>query len=180
MKLLRLFIIVLFLITPNSLIFADIPHYLDFKYILNSSDAGKKAQDFLKSTLESGLKNISKKEKKLVEEEKKIIGQKKVISQDEYKKKVSALREKVLNLQKERNNLLESVAKNRAKAKEVLLKNLNPIVKDYMIEKKIRMVVDKKSLLLADDKLDITKDIMNLLNQKLKFSSLFSIVISAY
>ena len=30
------------------------------------------------------------------------------------------------------------------------------------------MVVDKKSLLLADDKLDITKDIMNLLNQKLK------------
>ena len=81
---------------------------------------------------------------------------------------MSALREKVLNLQKERNNLLESVAKNRAKAKEVLLKNLNPIVKDYMIEKKIRMVVDKKSLLLADDKLDITKDIMNLLNQKLK------------
>ena len=168
MKLLRLFTIVLFLITPSSLIFADIPHYLDFKYILNSSDAGKKAQDFLKSTLESGLKNISKKEKQLVEEEKKIIGQKKVISQDEYKKKVSALREKVLNLQKERNNLLESVAKNRAKAKEVLLKNLNPIVKDYMIEKKIRMVVDKKSLLLADDKLDITKDIMNLLNQKLK------------
>ena len=168
MKLLRLFTIVLFLITPSSLIFADIPHYLDFKYILNSSDAGKKAQDFLKSTLESGLKNISKKEKKLVEEEKKIIGQKKVISQDEYKKKVSALREKVLNLQKERNNLLESVAKNRAKAKEVLLKNLNPIVKDYMIEKKIRMVVDKKSLLLADENLNITKDIISLLNTKLK------------
>ena len=37
-----------------------------------------------------------------------------------------------------------------------------------MIEKKIRMVVDKKSILLADDKLDITKDIMNLLNKKLK------------
>ena len=94
MKLLRLFIIVLFLITPNSLIFADIPHYLDFKYILNSSDAGKKAQDFLKSTLESGLKNISKKEKKLVEEEKKIIGQKKVISQDEYKKKSVRIKRK--------------------------------------------------------------------------------------
>ena len=37
-----------------------------------------------------------------------------------------------------------------------------------MKEKKIRMVVDKKSLLLADENLDITKDIMNLLNQKLK------------
>ena len=41
-------------------------------------------------------------------------------------------------------------------------------MKDYMSEKKIRMVVDKKSLLLADENLDITKDIMNLLNKKLK------------
>ena len=37
-----------------------------------------------------------------------------------------------------------------------------------MEENKIRMVVDKKSLLLADENLNITKDIMNLLNKKLK------------
>ena len=37
-----------------------------------------------------------------------------------------------------------------------------------MAEKKIRMVVDKKSLLLADQKLDITKDIIEILNKKLK------------
>ena len=37
-----------------------------------------------------------------------------------------------------------------------------------MAEKNIRMVLDKKSLLLADEKLNITKDILNLLNQKLQ------------
>ncbi len=37
-----------------------------------------------------------------------------------------------------------------------------------MKEKKIRMVVDKKSLLLADENLDITNDIMAILNKKLK------------
>ena len=37
-----------------------------------------------------------------------------------------------------------------------------------MKEKKYRMVVDKKNILLADEKLDITKDIMSLLNKKLK------------
>ncbi len=168
MRKIKFLTISLFLITFNSSLIAEIPYYLDFKYILNSSDAGKKAQNSLKSSLDNGLKNISKKEKKLVEEEKKIINQKKIISQEEYKKKVSELRNKVLNLQKERGTLLETVAKNRAKAKEVLLENLNPIVKEYMIEKKIRMVIDKKNLLLADDKLDITKDIMSLLNKKLK------------
>ena len=37
-----------------------------------------------------------------------------------------------------------------------------------MSEKNIRMVVDKKNVLLADEKLDITKDIIALLNKKLK------------
>ena len=37
-----------------------------------------------------------------------------------------------------------------------------------MKEKNIKMVIDKKEVLLADDNLNITKDIMNLLNKKLK------------
>ena len=37
-----------------------------------------------------------------------------------------------------------------------------------MKEKNIRMVLDKKSILLADENLDITEEITNLLNKKLK------------
>ena len=37
-----------------------------------------------------------------------------------------------------------------------------------MQEKGIRLVIDKKNLILADEKLDITKDIIKLLNDKLK------------
>ena len=37
-----------------------------------------------------------------------------------------------------------------------------------MNEKKIRMVVDRKSLLMADENLNITKDIMSILNKSLK------------
>ena len=37
-----------------------------------------------------------------------------------------------------------------------------------MKEKKIRMVIDKKSLLIGDENLDITKEIIKRLNSKLK------------
>ena len=37
-----------------------------------------------------------------------------------------------------------------------------------MQEKKIRMVIDKKSILLADENLDLTKEIIEILNKKLK------------
>lgn len=148
-------------------LFAE-PHYLDFKYILNESNAGKQAQKYLKEKLETGMKAIKKREKNIIEEEKKIIQQKKVISAEEYKKKVTDLRNKVSSLKDDRSKMLNEVGKQRAKAKAELLKNLNPLIQEYMKEKKIRMVLDKKSLLLADENLDITEDIIKLLNKKLK------------
>ena len=64
--------------------------------------------------------------------------------------------------------MLEQVSAQRTKARNELLKNLNPILKDYMKDKKIRIVLDKKSILLADENLNITNDILKILNQKLK------------
>ena len=164
-KILLIFII---LSLNATTLFAEIPHFLDFKLILNESIAGKKAQNFLKNKLEKGAANLKEKEKNILEEEKKIIQQKKVISNDEYKKKLTELRNKVSTLRTTRNKLLESVAKERAEAKKTLLKNLNPILKEYMKENKIRMVIDKKNVLLADENLDITKNILEILNKKLK------------
>ena len=37
-----------------------------------------------------------------------------------------------------------------------------------MKEKNIRMVLDKNNMLLADDSLDITQDVVKILNSKLK------------
>ena len=164
-KFILIFFITIFLKQPLA---AELPYYLDFKQILNESAAGKKAQSSLKKKLESGMSSLTKREKSLQEEEKKIISQKKIISAEEYKKKVTELRDKVGKLQKDRNKLLKDISTQRSKARNELLKNLNPIIKDYMIEKKIRYVMDKKSLILADEKLDITKDIIKILNSKLK------------
>ena len=168
MNIKKILVIFLLFFSLNVPLYADAPHYLDFKYILNESDAGKKAQTSLKKKLEGGIKSLKDKEKKIQEEEKKLIQQKKIISPEKYREQVSGLRSKVSALQKERNTLLETVAKQRNKARNELLRTLNPIIKEYMEEKKIRMVVDKKSLLLADENLNITEDIIVRLNKKLK------------
>jgi len=163
----NLFIILLFVIISNQPLKAD-TYYLDFKYILNESDAGKKANKTLKNQLDQGVKTLKEKEKKLQKEEKDIIQQKKLLSPEEYKKKITTLRTKVSSLQKERNSILESISKKRRNARNQLLGALNPIVKNFMAEKNIKIVLDKKSILLGDESLDITKDIMILLNKKIK------------
>ncbi len=167
-KLPKIFLILSLLTIYSQNLLAELPYYLDFKFILNESIAGKKAQNDLKNKLENGLSDLSKKEKNLQSEEKKIIAQKKLISEDEYKKKVNELRKKVIDLQKAKKNLLDTVAKQRSKARSELLRNLNPLIKKYMEEKKIRYVMDKKTLILADESLDITQDIVKRLNDKIK------------
>ena len=161
------FIIVLALIYHTPLLAGD-PYFLDFKYVLNESSAGKKVQNFLQNKLKNGINNLKTKEKAIQEEEKKIISQKKIISAEDYKKKVNVLRSKVNLLQKERQKLLDGVSKDRSKARNILLKELNPIISNYMKEKKIRMIIDKKSLLLADERLNVTDDIIKILNKQLK------------
>ena len=84
------------------------------------------------------------------------------------KKKVETLRKKVSDLQRNKQNSLTNIAKMRSKARTELLKNLNPIMKKYMEEKKIRVVLDKKSILLGDKNLDLTEEIIELLNKELK------------
>ena len=104
--------IFIFFVT-QSFALAELPHYVDFKYVLNESAAGKKAQTFLKKTLDDSINSLNKREKSILQEEKKIIEQKKIISVDEYKKKVTDLRKKVSSLRKERKEILESISKKR-------------------------------------------------------------------
>ena len=143
-------------------------YYLDFKYIIDTSLAGKKANQALKSELDRGIKKLKSKEQQLQDEEKKIIQQKKILSPEEYKKKISSLRTQVSSLQKERNEVLQSISSKRNNARKRLLDELNPIVKKYMEENNIRIILDKKIVLLGDEQLDITKDILEILNKKLK------------
>tara|TARA_X000000950_G_scaffold176578_1_gene214428 strand:- start:1845 stop:2369 length:525 start_codon:yes stop_codon:yes gene_type:complete len=143
-------------------------YFIDFKFILNESSAGKKANQILNNEFKQGIKKLKESEKKLQLEEKEIIQQKKVLSPEDYKEKITKLRKKVSNLQKDRNTILESISKKRSNARKQLLEALNPIVKNYMTENNIKIVLDKKSILLADENLNITNNIMNILNKQLK------------
>ena len=164
----KFFLVLFVIISFQTKSFAQAPSYVDFKYILNQSKAGKEAQLYLKNKLDNGVKDLKAQEKKIQDEEKKIIQQKKLITPEEYKSKVTDLRKKVETLRNQKDKLFDSVNSQRTKARTELLKNLNPIIKDYMKANKIRVVLDKKAILLADENLDITKQITDLLNKKLK------------
>ena len=74
----------------------------------------------------------------------------------------------VADLQKEKSDSLKNIAKLRNDAENKLEDALNPIIKKYMEDNNIRMVIDKKAVLLGDTKLEITSQIIEILNKELK------------
>jgi len=157
----------LFLFSFNQFVLADNTYFIDFNRVLNQSKAGADAQQKLKNKFESESKKFSTEEENIKKQENELISQKKALSNEDYQKKVDELRKKVSKLQADRQNSLNQIAQSRAQARQELLKNVNPILKTYMEENNIRLIVDKQSVILGDTTLEITDKIIEILNQKL-------------
>ena len=151
---------------------AESVYFIDFQKVLNESVAGKNAQATLKKRYTADSKKYKNLEDEIKKEEKNLISQKKIITNEEYSKQVGVLRNKVAKLNVDKQKSLNSLAKLRNSAKINLQKKLVPIMTSYMKEKNIKMVVDKKSVVLGDPVFEITNIIIEILNKELKSISL--------
>ena len=163
----KFFVVTLFLLISTYVSAEQKIVYMDMKYVLNNSKAGKEAQNFLQKSFKNNQKKISDTENELKKEESDLILQKKNLSKDEYKKKSNALRKKVVVYQAERRASLDKITKQRSDLKLKLLKKLDPIINAYINENGISMVIDKKNVVFAETDLNITKTIIEKLNKKL-------------
>ena len=94
--------------------------YLDMKFVLNNSKAGKGAQDFLKESFKNNQKNFLDEENALKKEESDLLAQKTILTKEEYQKKTDNLRKKVIDYQSQRRTSLEKITTQRAEARQKL------------------------------------------------------------
>ena len=162
----KIVIIFLGLILFSNLAFADNTYFIDFTRVLNESKAGSEAQKKLQGKFDSESKKFKLEEEKIRKEESDLISQKKALSNEDYQKKLNDLRSKVALIQKSQQESLNSIATSRNKARQNLLMSVNPIIKKYMEDNNIRIVLDKQSIILGDTTLEITDKIIDILNKE--------------
>jgi Skp family chaperone for outer membrane proteins len=146
--------------------FADNSHFIDFTKVLNESKPGAEAQKKLKEKFKSETKKLDKIQEDLKKQESEIISQKKTLSAEDFQKKVETLRNKVSNLQKDKQNSFNDIAKSRNDSKKALLVAVSPIIKKYMENNNIKIILDKKSVVMGDTALEITDQIITTLNKE--------------
>ena len=168
MRYLKIIFFVFLILNFYNLSFAEETYFIDMSKLLNQSKAGKEAQDFLKKKIVTGDKKLKEEGELLKKEEIDLIAKKKTLSADEYKKILNQLREKNVKFQRERANFTKVIATQRSEARNRLLKALNPILTKYMSENNIQIIIDKKYVIMANSKIDLTDKILEVLNKELK------------
>ena len=142
--------------------------YLDVEKIMQESTAGKSIIAQLKKKRESSISKFKKREKDILEKEKKLISQKNILSKEDFEKKLKDLRNDISNYQKDRNKSSNEIKKSRVNASTKLISKLTPILEEYSKKNSIRIIVQKKNIVMGKKEDDITKDILELINQKVK------------
>ena len=96
------------------------------------------------------------------------LSKKNIISDDEYFKQIDLLKVKVNNYQNKQKKMLKELNDKKVAAKKKLMDNLNSILTNFANNNDISYILNKKNVVIAKKDLDITDDIIILLNQKIK------------
>ena len=142
--------------------------YLDVEKIMQESLAGKSIIAQLKKKRESLISKFKNREKDIFDKEKKLISQKNVLSKEEFESKLKDLRNDITKYQKDRSKTSNEITQSRVKASTALISKLTPILEEYSKKNSIRIIVQKKNIVMGKKEDDITKDILELINQKVK------------
>ena len=135
---------------------------------MNQSIVGKSLNSQLDKIHKANLDEFKKNEEDLKKEEVLILSQKNVLSEEDYKNKVNLFKEKLNSYKKKRQEKIDLVTKKRMKATANLLKVINPILSNYSKENGISIILREQDIVLAKTNLDITKQIIEAIDLKIK------------
>ena len=142
--------------------------YIDINKIISNSESGKYLNKELNKINNENITEFKNIEKELKAEEESILKQKNILKESEFNSKVSELREKVKSYNEFKNKKNNDLKKLRDNAAKKILDILNLILSEYSASNSISLIIDKKNIIIGKTELDVTKQIMELLNKKIK------------
>ena len=162
-----LYFIFIFLFTFNVKA-QDKIAFIDLVYLYNNSNVGKEMNNEIKKERDKINKEFREFQKKIDNEKETLIAQKNVTAEGDYKKKVFLLEKNIqeynLIISNKRNELAELNNKIRINFSN----ELRPILEEYSKNNSIGMILRKENLLIGKNNLDVTRDILEVFNKKVK------------
>jgi len=168
MKILLSSILVIVLMLTNQAFSEQKIAFIDMDKILSTSKPGSSILKQLTDLNNKNSKFLKDEKKKFQEKETKLIAQKNILSEADFKNKLNELKSEIKNYNQNRNKMLADFNKLKIDNTNSLLRLINPILIKFSNDKEIAIILQKKDLVVAKTQLDITDEVIKIINSEVK------------
>ena len=168
MKILFSSFLFIFLFFINPVVSEQKIAFINMDKVMSTSKSGISILKQLTDLKNKNTKFLEKEEKRFKEKETKLISQKNILSEVDFKKKIDELKVEIKNYNQNRNKMIKDFNKLKVDNTNNLLKLINPILIKFSNDKEISIILQKKDLVVAKTELDITEEIIKIINKEIK------------
>ena len=168
MKILLSLIFITFLFFTNQAFSEQKIAFIDMDRVISTSKSGSSILKQLNDLNNKNLKFLKNEEIKLKEKETKLISQRNIISETDFENKVDELKSEIKDYNQNRNKMLADFNKLKIDNTNNFLKLINPILLKFLNDEEIAIILQKKDLVVAKTELDITDEVIKIVNTEVK------------
>ena len=168
MKILLSSIFIIFLFFTNQAFSEQKIAFIDMDRVISTSKPGSSILKQLTDLNNKNLKFLKNEEKKFKEKETKLISQRNIISETDFENKVDELKSEIKDYNQNRNKMLADFNKLKIDNTNNFLKLINPILLKFSNDEEIAIILQKKDLVVAKTELDITDEVIMIVNTEVK------------
>ena len=139
--------------------------FIDIDFILKNSNLGKSILNEIENLNKKNIDELRNKEKELKKIEEEIKSKKNILSEQEFKKEVDLLKEKIKKYRIYKDKLVKDFEQNKNKKLNLFFKEVNPIIQKFMDKNSIDILLDRKNVFIGKKNSDITNQIIQELNK---------------
>ena len=142
--------------------------FIDIKLLMQTSTAGLNISSKIKILEKQTIKLIENVANDLKDKEKELVAKKNILSENDFKLEISKLKKEINEFNVMKNYELKKLEKKKTQYNGKLLDSIKIILADHAKSNEITLLLQKQNIILGSNDINITDDILNILNKKIK------------
>tara|TARA_B100000003_G_scaffold106196_1_gene95063 strand:+ start:145 stop:657 length:513 start_codon:yes stop_codon:yes gene_type:complete len=161
-------ILLFFLFNINQAVSLEKIVFFDLDYVVSKSKAGANISKKLEKQNKKNIDVLNKEQEKLKKELEDIKKVQNIIDKKELEKKIKTHNDNIKNFNQKKKELSNNLTQQKKKEIVQLINKINPILEEYMKANSIDFILSKQGVYLSKTSYDITQEILEIVNKKIK------------
>ena len=168
MKKYKNFFLILILVSLTSYGYSQNIVYANLEYLVQNSIAGKNIINHFDKLNQKLSNEINNDKKIILEKEKSLISKKNILDEEEFTSEVKKLRNELISINNANKEKLNNINDDKDEVSKSFMSQINIILKEFAETNNIDIVISSKQMLIGKSSLDVTDDLMEIIDKKIK------------